>query len=130
MSAFLSLRNASINLFIESPILQPYIITLVITVSHVLCDFSENHISSFNNFTVELRLRKNCFWQCICFDIIVFKRDKISRRHCASRLIFTTMTNRNFYFALSTEISLCRSIMFRRKIFYFFFKTDESVILN
>ena len=35
MSAFLSLRNAPINLPIESPILQPYIITLVIPVSHV-----------------------------------------------------------------------------------------------
>ena len=34
MFAFPSLRNASINLSIEFPILQPYIITLMISISH------------------------------------------------------------------------------------------------
>ena len=36
-------------------------LTFCFSLNHFLNNFSKNYISSFNNFTVKLRLRKNCF---------------------------------------------------------------------
>ena len=53
MFAFLSLRNASINLSIEFPILQSYIITLVISVSQIV-DLINNKIEQIKKILLKV----------------------------------------------------------------------------